>query len=269
MSGHPDPHSPADDPHAPASLKFLGTAGARFVVASQLRASGGLWLELAGQRIMIDPGPGALVRALASRPKLDPAHLDAVVVTHRHLDHANDVNCILEAVTAGGHSPRGLLLGPPDLFEPGSVLCPYVLDYVAAYERTAEGRSYGIGAIVVRTPVRHDHPGDTFGLVIEAEGRRLGLVADTRYFDALAAHYAGCDLLVVHCVLVENPERRIYHLSLEDAAALIAAARPRRAILTHFGMNMLRAKPWVLAERLSQQLGLPVAAARDGQTVAL
>jgi len=255
-------------PH-PDFLKFLGTAGARFVVASQLRASGGLWLELAGQRIMIDPGPGALVRALSSRPKLDPAHLDAVVITHRHLDHANDVNCILEAVTAGGHSRRGLLLGPPDLYEAGSILCPYVLDYVADYQCTTEGGSFALGPLVVRTPVRHDHPGDTFGLVIEAEGRRIGLLVDTRYFEGLAAHYASCDLLVVHCVLLENPDRRVYHLSLDDAALLIAAAQPRQAILTHFGMNMLRAKPWVLAERLSAELGLPVAAARDGQTVAL
>ncbi len=248
-------------------LKFLGTAGSRFVVATQLRASGGLWLNLADRSVLIDPGPGSLVKALASRPKLDPRKLDAVVVTHRHLDHTNDVNCIIEAMTVGGHEPRGLLLGPPDLFAPNSVLAPYILEYIGETQQTAEGSAFRLGEVEIVTPVRHDHPGDTFGLVVSGEARRLGLVTDTRYFDDLPAHYADCDLLVVNCVLRENPERRIYHLCLEDAAELIAAAGPKQAILTHFGMNMLRAKPWELADELSSRLSLPVSAARDGMTV--
>ena len=52
-------------------IKFLGTAGSRFVVSKQLRASGGLWVRLAGQSLSVDPGPGALVKAYSSRPKLD------------------------------------------------------------------------------------------------------------------------------------------------------------------------------------------------------
>jgi len=34
--------------------------------------------------------------------------------------------------------------------------------------------------------------------------------------------------------------------------------------LTHFGMTMWRAKPWEIAQRLSQQTGVRVIAARDG-----
>ncbi len=75
------------------SIKFLGTAGARFVMLKQLRASGGIWLELAGARLLIDPGPGTLVRCAKSRPRLDPAKLDAIVLTHKHLDHSSD--CLL------------------------------------------------------------------------------------------------------------------------------------------------------------------------------
>ncbi len=66
---------------SPAALKFLGTAGARHVVSTQLRHSGGLVWTLGGVRIWVDPGPGALVRALASRPKIDPASVDAVLAT--------------------------------------------------------------------------------------------------------------------------------------------------------------------------------------------
>ena len=40
--------------------------------------------------------------------------------------------------------------------------------------------------------------------------------------------------------------------------------KPRIAILTHFGMTMWRAKPWELAQRLSEETGITVVAARDG-----
>jgi hypothetical protein len=41
------------------------------------------------------------------------------------------------------------------------------------------------------------------------------------------------------------------------------------AVLTHFGMTMLRAKPWELAAQLQQSLGVKVIAARDGMKLDL
>ena len=46
---------------APATLKFLGTAGARFAASTQSRHSGGLVYALPGATVWVDPGPGALV----------------------------------------------------------------------------------------------------------------------------------------------------------------------------------------------------------------
>ena len=82
-------------------IKFLGTAGARIVVSKQLRASGGMWYSLDGYNVLVDPGPGCLVRCISSRPKMDPMKLDAIILTHRHLDHAADVNVMIEAMTEG------------------------------------------------------------------------------------------------------------------------------------------------------------------------
>jgi len=76
---------------------FLGTAGARVMVASQILASGGLWFNLGGTQILFDPGPGTLVRAV--KKKLKPTKLDAIILSHRHLDHSADANIMIEAMT--------------------------------------------------------------------------------------------------------------------------------------------------------------------------
>jgi len=73
-------------------IKFLGTAGARYAVTRQLRKSGGIWLSLDETQLLIDPGPGSLVRCLSSKPSLNPIQLDGIVLSHRHIDHSNDIN---------------------------------------------------------------------------------------------------------------------------------------------------------------------------------
>src|SRR5579872_7286007 len=77
---------------------FLGTGGARFVVARQFRASGGMWMRFGTTQIHVDPGPGALVRALSQVPPCNPRDLSGIVLSHKHLDHSNDVNVMIEAM---------------------------------------------------------------------------------------------------------------------------------------------------------------------------
>jgi len=247
-------------------IKFLGTAGARFVVAKQLRASGGVWLSLEGTNIMLDPGPGSLVKCLASRPKLDPEKLDAVILTHNHIDHSNDVNIILEALSQGGRVKRGTLFAPEQALEDDPVVRRYIRDYIQDIQVLTEGGRYQVGDVEFTTPVRHIHAAETYGLRFELPGRTLSFVVDTYYFPELAGHYAA-DVMVLHVVREPwTPDRRIQHLSVEDAKKIIAAAKPKVAIITHFGMTMLRAKPWVVAERMTEEVGVPVLAARDGMT---
>jgi phosphoribosyl 1,2-cyclic phosphodiesterase len=253
----------------PDTLKFLGTAGARFVVSTQLRHSGGLVWTLRGVRIWVDPGPGALVRALASRPRLDPASVDVLVVTHRHLDHAGDATAVAEALTGGGFKRRGTLLAPRDALETEPVVQRYAQPFFTHRDVLAEGSRHDLGAgVVLETPLAHDHGVETYGYRLSAPGFSAAHVVDTTWLDRLVDAYAGVDLLLVNTTFPAR-DPRFLHLGADDAERLIGAVRPRLAVLTHLGMMVLRAGPEQLALGISARTGIPTVAARDGWLLAL
>ena len=142
------------------TITFLGTAGARFMVASQLLASGGLWLNLSGTEILIDPGPGCIVQSTKRKLKADK--LSAIILSHRHLDHSGDVNIMIEAMTQGGLKRRGHLFAPADALETEPIIFSYLKDYLEGIEALQEGKSYSVGNISFTTPVRHIHSVDAY-----------------------------------------------------------------------------------------------------------
>ncbi len=242
------------------TITFLGTAGARFMVSRQLAASGGLWLSLSGTEILVDPGPGSIVQS--TKRKLRAEKLSAIIVSHRHLDHAADVNIMVEAMTNGGFNRHGLLFAPADALEKEPIIFSYLRSYIEGIEVLKEGKSYTIGNISFDTPVRHKHPVETYGMVFKTSRHTFAYIADTRYFEQLHQSYAN-ELIIINMVLTE-PRPLIDHLSVPDAESIIKEIKPKVAILNHFGMHVWQAKPWIIAEKLSQQTGVRVIAARDG-----
>jgi len=237
------------------TITFLGTAGARFMVSRQLAASGGLWLNLSGTEILVDPGPGSIVQS--TKRKLRADKLSAIILSHRHLDHSADVNIMVEAMTNGGFNRHGWLFAPADALGTEPVIFSYLKNYIEGIKVLEEGKSYTIGNISFDTPV-------TFAYI-----------ADTRYFDGLCQSYAS-ELLIINVVFMEpklpvnpnvtlmKPGLPVDHLSMPDAEHIIKEIKPKIAILSHFGMSVWKARPWEVAQRLSQQTGVRVIAARDG-----
>ncbi|MFA5309179.1 MAG: MBL fold metallo-hydrolase [Dehalococcoidales bacterium] len=249
-----------ENPAPPNTITFLGTAGARFMVSKQLAASGGLWLNLNGTEAIIDPGPGSIVQC--AKRKLNPEKLDAVILSHRHLDHSADTNVIIEAMTNGGFRRRGRLFAPADALGEEPVIFSYLKKFIDGITVLEEGKTYTVGNFSFTTPVRHIHSVETYGMVFRTDECNFAYIADTGYFQGLTEHYKA-DLLIINMVFTE-PYPPIAHLAIPEVARLLTEIKPKAAILSHYGLQVWQANPRKIAADLTEKTGVKVTAARDG-----
>ncbi len=246
-----------------SGVTFLGTGGGRMVVLNQMRKSGGFWLKLDNVNILQDPGPGSLV--MAHQLHLKPRTLDALILSHRHIDHSNDINVMTEAMTGGGFTPRGRLIVPSDCLAPDPVVLRYIRPFVEITE-IKKGLEITIRHIKIQFPIQNMHPVETYGAIYTFSSGRLGYIPDTEYFPELAGAYRGIDFLIINVVRMKQ-DKRIRHLNMDDAAVLINEIKPKKAILTHFGLQVLKASPESQAKLISEKTGVEVVAAYDGMSL--
>jgi ribonuclease BN (tRNA processing enzyme) len=242
------------------TITFLGTGGARFVVINQFLATGGLWLNLDGTELLIDPGPGCIIQS--TKRKLKSEKLSAIIISHRHIDHCSDLNIMAEGMTGGGLKHHGSLFAPADALESDSVIFSYLKNLLEKVEYLQEGKSYSIDNISFTTPVRHIHPVETYGIRFDTGRHTFSYIADTRFFDGICQQYRS-DLLIMNVVFLESG-LPFDHLSAPDAERIISELKPKIAIMTHFGMSMWCGKPWEIARDIFERTGIKVIAARDG-----
>ena len=250
-------------------IKFLGTAGARFVMIRQLRASGGMWFEVNDTRMLVDPGPGCLVRVNKSRPPLKSSYLDAIFVSHKHIDHTNDVNVMIEAMTDGGFNKKGILFCPHEALENPPVIFPYALKFLEKVIEVSASSFYKVKELDIKIPLLMRHQTETYGFIIESKNLpSIGYIPDTEFFPEIITAYKGTDILIVN-VVFSQPRPGVMHLGLPEALEIITEVKPKKAILTHFGMTMLKERIWEKTEHLSKQTFIDIIAASDGMTFEL
>ncbi|MFP4482920.1 MAG: MBL fold metallo-hydrolase [Thermovirgaceae bacterium] len=234
----------------------------------QLRASGGLWFDWKGLPVAIDPGPGSLVRMRQHNPPLDPEILEAILVTHKHLDHTTDLNVLTEAMTGGGFRKRGTVLLPSDTLEDGEpVLYKYLQTKMDRLEKWQKGTpSVLAGDRSIRAVPLIHHGVECYGLVFMERGLPLwGLVSDTRYDPGWTESFRGCRLLVVNMTLARG-RKNLEHMAPEDVTRLVESLNPELTVLTHFGRGVLKQGPDLIAENIGKGKSR-VVAAQDGMLI--
>jgi phosphoribosyl 1,2-cyclic phosphodiesterase len=253
---------------------FLGTGGGRVNLIKQVRGTGGFRISSRSAQIHVDPGPGALVHSVKN--KLDLLSLDAIIVTHNHVDHMTDAMALVEGMSHYGLKKRGILIGSRQTLvgdESGD-------KGVSAYHQSKAERVHvavpgekasfdtGKGVFeILPIAMRHEEP-TAFGFKLRMDGKTLGYISDTEYFDDLGASFSGCDLLIMNCI---KPQRDQYsgHLTSDEAIPLLKDASPKSAVMTHLGLKMLRVGPAEEAARVTRESGVKTVAAKDGMKIRL
>jgi glyoxylase-like metal-dependent hydrolase (beta-lactamase superfamily II) len=198
-------------------------------------------LESGGHRAIVDPGPEAtyatLRDSLTSRG-LSVAQLDAVLLTHIHLDHAGASGSLVR------DNPRIMVyvhqLGAPHMIDPSKLLAS-----AARLWPDTLHQLFGDTLAVPKENLRILEGGETLTL-----GRRKLDVAYTpghashhvSYFDAaesvaFVGDTTGIRIDNAPYILPATPPPDISLEIWEDSFATILARRPLRLFLTHFGYS--------------------------------
>ncbi|RJS82380.1 MBL fold metallo-hydrolase [Candidatus Bathyarchaeota archaeon] len=250
-------------------ITLLGTGGGRFATITQKRRTAGIRIITESLNLHLDPGPGALVHSI--NMGLNPQKLTAVFVSHCHPDHYTDAEVLIEAMTRGMTRKRGILVAAKSVLAGNEVCEPSISKY---HQQMPEQKFEAVHGLEFRvadlnvlvTEARHTDP-DTVGFRFETkEFGDFAYTSDTEYFEGIGKYYKGVRLLLL-CVMRPSGKPWKGHMTTEDAIKIIEEASPEKAVLTHFGMQMIFKGPAREARFIEEKTGVPTIAATDGMRI--
>ena len=196
--------------------------------------------------------------------ELGISKVDAVVVTHAHMDHIAGFDDVRRFNTLNGGTVLKCHAAPETIAAMRQVF-PYITTkantqglFRPMIDFTPVTRAFRIGCVKV-TPLPVEHGGPrTNGYLIEADGRRAAYVPDCCELpDRVVRRLRDVDVMVLDC-LRERPHPT--HLTLERAVAYMKAISPRRGFITHMCHDITH-KRWL------KLLPAPIRPAYDGLKV--
>ncbi len=202
-------------------VTFLGTGVA---VPFENRAQSSILVEDGGTKILIDAGIGCYHRLEELGVGVD--EIDAICITHHHLDHNGDVLNILKARWLLNCSPL-TIFGPPGsraFFESLLEAYPYLRGKLGFH--VDERESFDINGIAFRTMKTH-HSIESRGYVVE---NALAVSGDTKAFREFISQ--ECSVMVHELSLPFGYEADT-HTTPENLKGVLKYCQAEKLYLTH------------------------------------
>lgn len=247
---------------APAAVQVLGSGGP---VADDRRASSGylVWLEGAA-RLLVDAGGGVFLRFGEAGAKFET--LDAVALTHLHVDHVADLPALLKSGFFSERRRALPILGPTGggAFPGTAEFMRILFDPKRGAFRYLSGYLDGSGGLVEAPVTEVDRnrrapapvfanerlkitalgvthgPVPALGFLVEAGGRKIAFAGDQNGDNpAFAAMIKGADILIMDHAIHEEAggvETNL-HARPSEIGGLAAEAGVGQLVLSH---NMAR-----------------------------
>lgn len=208
---------------------------------SQTRSSSAYWLESGAARILLDCSSTAIQRCLAEG--LDPSKLDAIWISHFHLDHCAGLFSFLAGTRHWSRmserkkplrifGPKGLrrLIDTVSESQNYKLLDqPFSLEIIEVDSLEKFEIGPHLTAVASKTP----HTPESLAIHLrDSDDTTFVFTGDTGVSELIATFSRGVDLLLIEaCFPKVKPTEN--HLNFDEARFLIRKANPRRAILTH------------------------------------
>jgi ribonuclease BN (tRNA processing enzyme) len=199
-------------------------------------AHSGYLVEHDRGRLLVDCGPGVLARL---REKEDWPRIDAIAITHFHLDHCGDLVAWLwgHLHVVNGNARAPVLWLPPDGRGELEGLASRFGEVFPIHEY-ADGEAFEASGFKVTPHAVSHYTQPTYGLRIEAADRVLAYSADTGPTPALVTLAREADLFLCEATLAEPETGPRGHLAASEAAAAALQANARRLLLVHRGVEL-------------------------------
>ena len=201
-------------------------------------AQSGYLVEGPDGRLLLDCGPGVLARLRANDGGWP--RVDAVAITHFHLDHWGDlVPWIFGGAFGPGHgTPKPALWLPPDgtqrLREHGERMSfADRIDDAFDVREYEDDVSFGAAGFTI-TPHRLDHYSElTFGLRVQNHTGTLAYSGDTGPTNRLVELAKDADLFLCEATLRAPEPAERGHLTEDEAVEAFKASGARRLVVIH------------------------------------
>lgn len=175
--------------------------------------------------IWLDAGSGTMANL---QRHVEIGDVDAVILTHSHVDHYSDVLSFSVARQYYLSQPKVPVFGPPDLMR----LLNGRKEHVITND-VADGDEVMIGDIKA-TFSATSHSVPTFAVRLEGGGASLGYSSDTGPAWSLSSLGTALDLALVEATFLQNEEGSgSPHLSARQAGVTAKEAGAKRLLLTH------------------------------------
>ena len=206
------------------------------------RSSSAYWVEAGGRTLLLDPSAASVHRM--PQEGCDWAGLDAVWVSHFHLDHVGGLAPFLFGTkyapqtrkrtkplhVYGGYGLKKLLEKFDGAYDYGLFKQPFPLEVREVSPRAEFDVFDGLRAETFSTP--HTRESLAVRLTETAGGASLVYTSDTGYTEALGRFARGADLFLMECSFFRSKPVET-HLELADAMRLAQLSGARRVVLAH------------------------------------